>query len=963
MVDPNNSTMSKAAAGAVTDNTLNPRRRRRGRKGNETSPQQQVENNNHKQKTTTTTTIGSSHHKNKNNHNHHETRTKSDYKTNDAHNHSSNNKNTKTLYHHHSSLLIQLSDEAPTWFDYGKNLPGRNATIWTDPLSPSQQRTATNSFESIQRFRSMADEILQAEMDLFDKNNNNNNNKNGSSSDQQWIQNTMKHGTLKDRIAAMSVVVSTNPVHKFYALDGLLHMAGCHTSSHSSSSSHHQSSNNNNNNYNNKTTTESSNNTNSRVAQMAAEAMEELFLTTLLPPDRKLVSLDHRPLYKYETSSFGGDDSTTTTNTSRTKPPTGASTAATTSTTTTTQRTLSPRILLLWRLEELVHDKYHAFLTLYLDRTLRREGLDMARMAALRTAGNLLRSVPQGETFLLSMLVNKLGDPSNKVAAAAAHELRRVIDQHHNMQAIVAREVQQVAHRPHLSPRALYNCITFLNQLRFVHEEEEEDDDNDKAEEKVKEKDDNKKKKKEKSDKDKTQKHSPFSSKRLPASLIKTYFQLFEVAVRRTEAATTTTNHRDKSNGNNNAAATTAMKGRLLSALLTGVNRAHPYLPEKDRELEEHVDALYRIVHTAPPSACTQALMLLYQLAVGSSTPGAAAASPPPSKEKHHPNDKTTTNSKKPGKLLTDQQEARRDRFYRALYASMSQQQPGLLSSGKHLTLYCNLLYKAMKYDTDATRVVAFAKQLLCTTLHSNPPMMAASLFLINEVAKYHSNSSSTNSMSNNRVGTALQECWNGVVLQGREAKALWDSAKREPRGALTWPEDGNIDETTVSKEKDTTKRAGPARAPLWELSLTAHHFHPSVAKFTTSLGDISYSGDPLKDFGLAPFLNKFAYRNPKSMEHLAKHFQRKESVAERKSGVAMDAYLEPPVNDPSFLQRQHVSEQDEFFQKFFAERARRDEIKGIVRKSADDGENEYEEANEAFDAAEANEVDQDVSL
>jgi hypothetical protein len=99
-------------------------------------------------------------------------------------------------------------------------------------------------------------------------------------------------------------------------------------------------------------------------------------------------------------------------------------------------------------------------------------------------------------------------------------------------------------------------------------------------------------------------------------------------------------------------------------------------------------------------------------------------------------------------------------------------------------------------------------------------------------------------------------------------------------------------------------------------------------------------------------------------MEHLAKHFQRKESVAERKSGVAMDAYLEPPVNDPSFLQRQHVSEQDEFFQKFFAERARRDEIKGIVRKSADDGENnEYEEANEAFDAAEANEVDQDVSL
>lgn len=62
----------------------------------------------------------------------------------------------------------------------------------------------------------------------------------------------MKRGTLKDRIAAMSVIVSTNPVHKLYALDGLLQFAA---------------------------------NPNARMAQMAAEALEDLFLSTLLPPN------------------------------------------------------------------------------------------------------------------------------------------------------------------------------------------------------------------------------------------------------------------------------------------------------------------------------------------------------------------------------------------------------------------------------------------------------------------------------------------------------------------------------------------------------------------------------------------------------------------------------------------------------------------------------------------------------
>jgi ribosome biogenesis protein MAK21 len=191
--------------------------------------------------------------------------------------------------------------------------------------------------------------------------------------DDQWVENTMKRGTLKDRIAAMSVIVSTDPVHKLHALDGLLSMAT---------------------------------NPNTRMAQMAAEALEDLFLRTLLPPERKLLSLHQRPLHLYQDGN----------------------------------KTLSPRILLLWRFEEMLQEKYNVFLNQYLLHTLQ-NGLDVNKISALRTASALLRGVPEGEAQLLGMLVNKLGDPSKKIAAGAGHELRLVLEQHANMQTVIAREV------------------------------------------------------------------------------------------------------------------------------------------------------------------------------------------------------------------------------------------------------------------------------------------------------------------------------------------------------------------------------------------------------------------------------------------------------------------------------------------------------------------------------------------
>ena len=177
----------------------------------------------------------------------------------------------------------------------------------------------------------------------------------------------------------------------------------------------------------------------------------------------------------------------------------------------------------------MLKDKYDMFLRQYMIHTLH-EGVVTQKIATLRLASTFLRSVPEGESQLLAMMVNKLGDPEKKTASAAGHELRRVLQQHPNMQQVIAREVQQLCHRPHLSARAQYNCIVFLNQLKLSRADDDDGGDND----------------------NKDKRHRGVE-KSLPASLIKTYFRFFEVAVNKSK---------------NDSSDESGIKSRLLSALL-----------------------------------------------------------------------------------------------------------------------------------------------------------------------------------------------------------------------------------------------------------------------------------------------------------------------------------------------------------------------------------------------------------
>lgn len=427
-----------------------------------------------------------------------------------------------------------------------------------------------------------------------------------------------------------------------------------------------------------------------------------------------------------------------------------------------------------------------------------------------------------------------------------------------------------------MSSRALYNCIIFLNQLKLQRMPDDGT--------------------KEKS----TSNDINNSHTNLPASLIATYFRLFEVAVKELKAS------------GSDVSRDVGMKSRLLSALLTGVNRAHPYLPVKDQKMDEHIDTLYRVAHTSPPATSTQALLLLFHMVVGCQQ-------------------KSIGSHEKGTVAFSPEEVARQERFYRALYSKLSN--PALLSHGKHITMFFNLVYKAMKNDNSPSRVIAFAKRILCTAIHSGAPSLAACIFLVDETAS-----------SKPELRNYMED-----IADADAAHAVLDPSKREPRAALIVK-----DQVKVARKADDSIGV---RAASWELSLASHHYHPSVSKFASSAGNIEYTGDPLKDFSLAPFLDKLAYRNPK--QHFAQRNKRGESVAERRSFPvgSIESRMSLPVNDPAFLTKRDVDVQDEFFKRFFLERARRDEIKGISRPNKD-GEDE----DDVIDDVEAAAFDQSVS-
>jgi len=353
--------------------------------------------------------------------------------------------------------------------------------------------------------------------------------KGGIGSNLQWLQQAQRGGTISDKVAAMALLVQEAPVANLRSLDALINMAAKRGGARA-------------------------------VVGTALDALKELWLEVLLPPTRKLKFFEQQPLTLVKPGKEGDT------------------------------------ALLLWAFEDALKKRYAVFVD-HVDH-LSRDNLEFVKDRASKTAFDLLAARPEAEAALLSTLVNKLGDPSRKLASKVGYLLTTLLAAHPGMKAVVVREVERFAFRPGLTDRARYYAVVFLNQMVLTH------------------------------------KDAPVAGVSLARRLVDVYFTLFKLvmegkvgtaatlaAAKREKAkkeadsraarrgkkksAAQKKKNNDINNGDNDAEEgndddekeqasggqhSGEMDARMLSALITGVRRAFPFVAAEEVEplIESH---------------------------------------------------------------------------------------------------------------------------------------------------------------------------------------------------------------------------------------------------------------------------------------------------------------------------------------------------------------------------------------
>ncbi|OAV92353.1 hypothetical protein PTTG_02248 [Puccinia triticina 1-1 BBBD Race 1] len=328
----------------------------------------------------------------------------------------------------------------------------------------------------------------------------------------------------------------------------------------------------------------------------------------------------------------------------------------------------------------------------------------------------LLKDKPEQEQNLLTLLVNKLGDSSKLICSRSSHYLLQLLQVHPFIKPIVAREISALVLKPIIQPSTkaadkksnndkkasddpslrhhdharYYGTIT-LNQIpltkgehdvsnKLIHlyfelfndllgkakvEEEE------KAPEDLNEKNEEDLEAEHLEEQQLAQKHAKGRSKKKAGN------------PRPMSAKSTKAIAEEE--------ALAEKKAKLVAAILTGLNRAFPYGSIESNILKGYMDTLFRITHTGAFSVSIQALILVQHLL-----------------------------KSKPD--LTD-------RFYRVLYGTLIDYR--LLTAPSKHGLYLNLLFKSIKADPNHSRVLSFVKRVVQILPYHQPPFICSAIVLL----------------------------------------------------------------------------------------------------------------------------------------------------------------------------------------------------------------------------------------
>ncbi|KAH7330062.1 CBF/Mak21 family-domain-containing protein [Rhexocercosporidium sp. MPI-PUGE-AT-0058] len=514
--------------------------------------------------------------------------------------------------------------------------------------------------------------------------------------------------------------------------------------------------------------------------------------------------------------------------------------------------------------------------------------VEFARLRAVTYVYELLKEKPEQEANLLRLLVNKLGDPDKKIASRTSYLLLQLQTSHPLMKPIIVRSIEtELLLRPGQSSHAKYYAINTLNQTILSGKEEE-----------------------------------------VAKMLLGIYFELFVSLLKKPEPKVVVgpqINRKGQVQGGGapmgkkaKAKATKEEEAKLtseettekmISAVLTGVNRAFPFSKSDDTSLEKHMDTLFKITHSSNFNTSVQALMLIEQLATS----------------KH---------------LAVD-------RFYRTLYESLLD--PRLVASSKH-ALYLNLLFRALRADLNIKRVKAFVKRMLqIVTLHQ-PPFICGILFLIRELEATFPGLKSL--LSDPEESEEADE---EVFLDAPE-----DGVELEPKDRNTQSEPSML----YDGRKRDPEYSNADKSCLWELVPFLAHFHPSVSLFASRLsnGETMPPKPDLVSHTLTNFLDRFVYRNAKASTGGAKGGSIMQPLSGGDSkGILLSSKsankIQQPVNTEAFWRKkvEDVAVDEVFFHKYFSQIGRSKQAPGkgksLAKATRDSGDEEDEQEDEIWQA------------
>ncbi|ODQ69046.1 hypothetical protein LIPSTDRAFT_42570, partial [Lipomyces starkeyi NRRL Y-11557] len=498
---------------------------------------------------------------------------------------------------------------------------------------------------------------------------------------------------------------------------------------------------------------------NRTAALQAVEALKDLFSNGNVLPDRKLVWFTHQNL-----------------------------------------KSLS--LLMAWMVllafEDWLKQFYFSFVQLL--ETLSHDPVIHVRTSILADIMDLMRDKPEQEVNLLRLGVNKLGDADRRTASKASHLILALEQAHPAMKRVIVNAVSELVFRPNSDYHARYYSMITLNQTIVTNRDQD-----------------------------------------LANTLIEIYFTLFERLMaeskntideamaekkikkkgrwkssKRPEQASPKVIKLSGQKPQFSQEAQEEANMRLISAILTGLNRAFPYSFLADDVFKSHLSVIYHVARSGNFNTRVQALMLLYQ--------------------------------------ISSANQVQSDRFYRTLYESLLD--PRVITSSKQ-ALYLNLVFKAVKSDINAERVKAFAKRMMqIATETQNVGFCAGVIYLLSEVEKAAPYLRSLVTDPPDTGGSDI-EVFKDIPDEDED-----DDRKRE-----SWTLSKPVSGPEYDGKTHDPTHANASATCLWELLPLTRHYHPTITHFATRyLAHKDPGSRPdLALHTLMHFLDRFVYKSPKT--------------------------------------------------------------------------------------------------